>query len=173
MVIDPQEHAKNRGAVESILQYIPGFSGYLEREYRRESDRLTRDYLAERLERSKTGLNQYGQKLVQLGALDTLPTLDQLRSKLDLTINRLRSQMPGYSGFFDLVQVDEDALADIYDHDLALVQQVESVADEVSNLATSSLAPMQVVPDLQAKFESLLNQIDHREDMLQGVAGKN
>ncbi|RCS42186.1 hypothetical protein DTL42_20365 [Bremerella cremea] len=169
-MIDPQEHAKNRGLVESILQYIPGFSGYLAREYRRESDSMTRNYLAEQLQKSKKGLDEYGQTLVGLGALDQLPMLERLRSRLDMAINRLRAQMPGYSGFFDFVQVDEGVLTDLYEHDLALVQQVDALANEIQGLATTSLSPAQVVPELIAKFDGLLGKIDYRENMLKGVA---
>ena len=169
-MIDPLEHAKNRGLVESILQYIPGFSGYLAREYRRESDSMTRSFLADQLQKSKKGLDEYGQTLVGLGALDQLPMLERLRSRLDLAINRLRAQMPGYSGFFDFVQVDEGVLTDLYEHDLALVQQVDALANEIQGLATTSLSPAQVVPELIAKFDGLLGKIDHREKMLKGVA---
>ncbi len=156
--------------VESILQMIPGFSGYLKREYRRESDRLMRDFLADRLQRAKRGLDEYGHTLVGIGAIDELPMLERMRSRLDLAINRLRAQMPGYSGFFDFVQVDEGLLTDIYEHDHNLLQQVESLATEIENLGTSSLTPAQVVPELTAKMDGLLGKIDHRERMLKGVA---
>lgn len=169
-MIDPQQHAKNRGVVESILQYIPGFSGYLEREYRRESDSMARNFLADRLQRAKSGLDQYGQTLVNLGAIDQLPILESLRGKIDLVINRLRGQLVGYSGFFDFVQVDEGVLADIYEHDLALLGQVEQLANEVENLKNSQLAPMQVVPELKDKVEKVLSAIDQREAMLKGVS---
>ncbi|MEW4453935.1 hypothetical protein AB1L30_14770 [Bremerella sp. JC817] len=169
-MIDPQQHAKNRGLVESILKYIPGFSGYLSREYRRESDSMTRDFLADKLQKSKKGLDEYGHTLVALGALDQLPMLERLRSRLDLAINRLKAQMPGYSGFFDFVQVDEELLTDIYEHDLALVQQVDAIATEIEGLATTQLTPAQVVPQITAKLDGLLQKIDHRENMLKGVA---
>ncbi len=169
-MIDPQQHAKNRGLVESILQYIPGFSGYLSREYRRESDSLTRNFLADKLQKSKKGLDEYGHTLVSLGAIDHLPMLERLRSRLDLAINRMKSQMPGYSGFFDFVQVDEELLTDIYEHDLALVQQVDTLANDIQNLGTSQLTPAQVVPEITAKIDGLLGKIDHRENMLKGVA---
>jgi len=169
-VIDPQEHANNRGVVESILKYIPGFSGYLSREYRRESDSLARKFMADRLQRSKRGLDAYGKTLVNLGALDSLPYIDQLRNKIDMAINRLNAQMPGYSGFFDFVQVDEGVLTDIYEHDLALIEKCETLAKDIEGLSTSTMAPLQVVPEIQDKINAVLSQIDHREDMLKGIA---
>ena len=35
---DASEHAKDRNWIEDILRVVPGFRGYLEKEYRRESD---------------------------------------------------------------------------------------------------------------------------------------
>ena len=47
-MIDPEHHAEGRNFVESILRHVPGFRGYLEKEYRRESDYLLRTAMASR-----------------------------------------------------------------------------------------------------------------------------
>ena len=41
----PKDHTQKRGVIETIGRHIPGFRGYLEREYRRDSDKLQRDWL--------------------------------------------------------------------------------------------------------------------------------
>ncbi len=41
-MFEPERHAEKRNFVESILRHIPGFRGYLEKEYRRDSDYLAR-----------------------------------------------------------------------------------------------------------------------------------
>ncbi|MEX0794834.1 MAG: hypothetical protein WD045_16970 [Pirellulaceae bacterium] len=168
-MIDPKQHADNRGMIESILRYIPGFSGYLEKEYRRESDALTRKWLADRLQRSKQALDEYGHTLVNLGQIDQLPVLERMRSRLDRTISRLRGQMPGYSGFFDYVQVDQGLLDDIYDHDLAMIKRVDGLAEKLEQLPSSGQAPLQVVPAIQAEVDQVLADIDRREDLLKGI----
>ena len=43
---------KNEIFVETILRYIPGFRGYLEKEYRRDADALQRQWLTDRLKRA-------------------------------------------------------------------------------------------------------------------------
>ncbi len=50
---EPRQHAQSRGWIESIGRRIPGFKGYLEKEYRRDSDALQRTWLADRLQRAK------------------------------------------------------------------------------------------------------------------------
>jgi hypothetical protein len=133
---EPKKHAENRGWIESVLRRIPGFRGYLEKEYRRESDDLQRDWLADRLQRSKRGLDAFARQLADAGQIDDLPQLDRLRAKLDRVIGRIRGAMQGYSGFFDLVQIDEAALDRIYEHDLALMEQVAKLADEIEKLGS-------------------------------------
>lgn len=168
-MIDPKQHSENRGAIESILRYIPGFSGYLEKEYRRESDALARNWLADRLQRAKLSLDEYGHTLVNLGQIDQLPVLERMRGRLDRAISRLRGQMPGYSGFFDYVQVEEGLLDDVYDHDLAMLKRVDDLAKNLEQLPSSGQAPLQTVPAIQAEVDQVLADIDKREDLLKGV----
>ena len=101
-MLDPSEHAEDRNFIETILRYIPGFRGYLEKEYRRESDELQRDWLADQLTRSKRAIGDLSRPLADAGQIDILPEIDRLRGRLDKLIARIRGAMQGYSGFFDL-----------------------------------------------------------------------
>src|SRR5689334_4122132 len=113
---EPRQHAQSRGWIESILRRIPGFKGYLEKEYRRDSDSLQRTWLADRLQRSKRSLDAYARTLVDAGKLDAVAQIDRFKGRLDKAIGRLRGAMAGYSGFFDLVQVDEASLQRVYEY---------------------------------------------------------
>lgn len=170
-MVDPKQHADNRGMIESILRHIPGFSGYLEKEYRRESDRLQREFLAEQLQRSRAGLDEYASALANSALLDELPTVERLRVRLDTVITRLRGGVAGYSGFFDFVQVDEQDLDEVYDHDHALNSRVKALADKITGLAGNSEPPSLVVPQLKQEVEAINAAVDRRVDLLNGVAG--
>jgi hypothetical protein len=74
--------------------------------------------MADRLQQGKGGLDQYGRGLADAARIDQLPQLDSLRGRIDTLIARLRGAPAGYSGFFDLVQVDEELLDNVYEHDL-------------------------------------------------------
>ncbi len=87
---EPREHTINRNLVESVLRYIPGFRGYLEKEYRRASDDLQRVWLADRLQRSKRAIDELTRPLVDAGQIDLLPQVDRLRGRLDKLIGRIR-----------------------------------------------------------------------------------
>ena len=92
---DPRQHAENRGYIESFLRVIPGFRGYLEKEYRRESDALARAWLVENLDKGKNILDNWGRILVDAGQIDALPQIDRIRSRVDKVMSRIKGAVQG------------------------------------------------------------------------------
>lgn len=166
---EPKSHAADRPALEQLLRKIPGFRGYLEKQYRRESDALGRKHLADRLERAKRGLSDYSLFLVNAGKLDGGPACDRLRAKLDRMIGRIRGAMQGYSGMFDLVQIDEKILDKVYDFDISLVDRVEILADGIEKLALSKAEPAEALEPLQTQLTAIEQDWEQRENILKGL----
>ncbi len=166
---EPRDHTEHRGIIETVLRYIPGFRGYLEKEYRRESDDLQRDWLADCLQRSKRAIDELTRPLADAGQIDLLPQVDRVRGRLDKLIGRIRGAVQGYSGFFDLVEVDEELLDRVYEHDVALMQQVDALAEAVENLPDQQEKLAALLPDLLRQTDELERLWDVREDMLKGL----
>lgn len=166
---EPREHTENRNWIETILRYIPGFRGYLEKEYRRESDDLQRDWLADRLQRSKRAIDELSRSLADAAQIDLLPQVDRLRGRLDKLIGRIRGAMQGYSGFFDLVRVREDLLDRVYEHDVGLMQHVDALADGIEQLPGNREKLAARLADLIRQADELESRWDVREDMLKGL----
>ena len=166
---DPSEHMQHRNFVETILRKIPGFRGYLEKEYRRESDELQRQWLADRLQRSKRGLDDLARDLTDAGNLDVLPLCDRLRGRLDKLIGRIRGAMQGYSGVFDLVRVKVALLDQVYAYDVSLIQRVEALGTAVENISSKGDKAETAVRDLMQEVDELEKAWDDREDILRGL----
>jgi hypothetical protein len=167
---DPIDHTKQRGTIESVLRKIPGFRGYLEKEYRRDADRLQREWLADRLQRSKPAIDAFVMSLTDAGQLDALPLCDRLRARLDKLIGRIRGAMQGYSGFFDLVQVDEALLDRVYQFDVSLMDDVETAAESVEKLSAQvAQPPAAQVQAVMTRLQELDKHWDLRTDMLRGL----
>ena len=166
---EPKEHAERRNWLETNLRYIPGFRGYLEKEYRRDSDELQRQWLADRLQRSKRAIDQLTRPLADAGQIDALPQVDRLRARLDKLIARIRGAMQGYSGFFDLVRVREDLLDRVYEHDVGLMQRVDGLGEAIEQLPDAPDRISEKVSDLLERIDALEQQWDVREDMLKGL----
>ncbi|HJS08843.1 MAG TPA: hypothetical protein VJ809_14345 [Pirellulales bacterium] len=168
---EPREHMKERNWLESILHKVPGFRGYLDKENRRESDALQRQWLADRLERCKRALDDYTRTLADGGQLAQLPRYDRFRGRIDQLIGRIRGGMQGYSGVFDLVRVDEAQLDRVYEYDVILIERVENVAGTVEKLPRSpgESDASALVGSLSGEIDELERAWDRREDMLKGL----
>jgi hypothetical protein len=168
---EPREHMKERNWLESILHKIPGLRGYLDKENRRESDALQRQWLADRLQRSKRALDDYTRSLADSGQIAQLPRYDRLRGRIDKLIGRIRGAMQGYSGVFDLVRVDEALLDRVYEYDVVLIERVENVAATVEKLPRSPAESdaEALVGSLSGEIDEVERAWDRREDMLKGL----
>ncbi len=166
---DPSEHLQNRGFFETILRRLPGFGGYLEREYRRDADQLQRHWLADRLQRSKAGLDELARSLADRAAIDDLPECDRLRGRLDKLIASIRGAMQGYSGFFDLAQVDEQTLDRVYERDVAIMEQVEALAEAVERAPQQTGTVSETLKSLAKQVDGVQREWLTRAEILQGL----
>lgn len=166
---DPSRHSENRNVVERILNYIPGFHGYLQKEYRRESDQLARNWMADKLQQSKRGLDDYMRALVDKGQIDGLPLCDRLKSRLDTLRSRMKGDVQGYSGFFDFVRIGEQELDEVYNLDMSLMEEVESLAGDIKTVASSSDGPQSIIPKLQQQLDDVEQTYNQRGDLLKGL----
>ena len=170
-VIDPAEHADSRNIVETILRYIPGFRGYLNKEYRRESDELARRHLADGLQRVKSLVDDHQRRLAEAVQLDALPDCERVRTRIDTLQSRIRGAVQGYSGFFDFVRVDEGVLDQVYEHDLSLTSEVKALTDAAQSLAAASDGTT-AVRELLQLVEALHRSFDKRSEILEGLSAK-
>ncbi|HSB08402.1 MAG TPA: hypothetical protein VLM38_02740 [Blastocatellia bacterium] len=123
-----------RNWIERLSSKIPGYSGYVDRERRREIDKLHREHLADRLRGLKTPLTEVVRELSAEGRLFEVGPVDAAIKKLDHLENRVRFASYGYAGFFDVVKIEQPQLDAIYKFDLALVENVDKIEEKLSQL---------------------------------------
>ena len=160
---------------ERIAAFIPGFRGYKEKELRRESDKLIRNHLTLKLSNSKNDLKQIFQKLSDRRYFDVLTDMDRLVAKMDRVVEKVNHASYGYSGFFDVVKVKEDALDRMIDFDSKLIDGVNTVATEIdafkAELASGETKNMkQRIQTITDKLESFEDTFDSRDEIIKGVA---
>ncbi|MGQ9505206.1 MAG: hypothetical protein ACUVQG_11515 [Thermogutta sp.] len=168
-MVEPMDHATKRNWVETILRHIPGFRGYLEKEYRRDSDNLQREWLSHRLELAKRSVDNLMGLLAERGHIDQLATLEQVRGRIDHIIARIRGAMEGYSGFFDLVQIDEDVLDRVYQFDLSLAEQIELLGTAIDRLPTCPSDLSCAIGEVRESLDEFHRMWDMREELLAGL----
>ena len=127
-----------RDWIDKLSSKIPGYSGYVDREHRRDMDKRHRESLANRLRSVKAPLTDVMKDLSDSGRLFEVTPVDTALKKLDKIENRIRFASYGYAGFFDAVKIEQPQLDMIYRFDLALVEQVEKLEAEVGELKSNS-----------------------------------
>ena len=165
-ILDKARAAQN--ALERLMNSVPGFKGYRERDLRRDADRLQREHISARLEDGKKALNQVAAALTRGGDLDVINDVETARKRIDKVANRIRYAERGYSGFFDAVKVDETILAKVYAFDMGLVEDVDGVRAAAS-AATGASDPRAAEQDLIGRIDALDARLSERENVLRGV----
>jgi hypothetical protein len=130
-----------RNWIERLSSKIPGYSGYVDRERRRDIDKLHREHLADRLRGLKSPLTEVISELTGSGRVFEVGPADAAIKKLDHLENRVRFASYGYAGFFDVVKIEEAQLDAIYQFDLALVEHVDKIEATLSELKNQAATP--------------------------------
>jgi hypothetical protein len=152
-----------RNWLERLSERVPGYGGYVEKERRRDVDKIHREHLANRLRAIKGLLTDLMRDLTSSGRLFEIGPLDRMLKKLDKVENRLRFASYGYSGFFDVVKIQQSQLESIYQFDLALVDQVDKLEAKAGELKLQAALP-ETLKRAAAELEDLIDQLDRTFD---------
>ncbi|MFV2071498.1 MAG: hypothetical protein ACC742_02450 [Thermoanaerobaculales bacterium] len=165
---DRLERAREgRNLLEKLGAKIPGFKGYLEREMRREVDKLHRDWLAGQVDRARYAVHSAIRDWTRSGRLDNLDLAGSLEKLLDRLANRIRHADYGSSGFFDAVKIGEAELERLYTFDLGLSETVEGLAERVESLPET--AGEAALRDLLEAVEAADHAFDERATVVEGI----
>jgi hypothetical protein len=162
-----------RSLLEKIMGYVPGYHGYKEKELRRESDRLVRMDVVNRLKDAKTVFRRRFADPVAVQKLgESSYKFDALTYRLDRVTQRIDRAVAGYAGMFDAIKVKEDKLDSVIQHDLSLIEKAESVKEDFEKVA--SIEPgtddwKTAMDTVISKVEDLDRLVDERANLLRGL----
>jgi hypothetical protein len=122
---------------KKILNKIPGFKGYIERQSRRDSDKLLRDTVAMRFEDQLQRVSSLQRDFISQGQISYIDDLEAAAIKLRTFADRIRRAPRGYSGLFDAVKINEEELTKIYQYDAAMLELADEVGRAIDNVEAS------------------------------------
>lgn len=159
---------------ESLVNKIPGYKGYKEKEMRREADSMLRQHLAAQLAEQLSRAEDVTNQMLTGPGMMQLDEMGKGNTRLQTLIDKVKTAAQGYAGFFDAVKVKEDQLDTLYEFDEQMVRQVDEISAAVDNLQaaldggdTSAIAPsvrryVTTVSDASTHF-------DKRKDAMLGL----
>lgn len=147
--------------LRSLMEKIPGYGGYLEREARRDSDKKLRVSIADAFSSQANRLNLVLEQLLMRGDFDSMEALDRIIVRLQHLSDRIRTATYGFSGLFDQDKVDEAALDRMYLFDLELAEGVEKTGDLIAQLGIQK-DRANMIEQLRLKVDELHTTFDQR-----------
>jgi methyl-accepting chemotaxis protein len=157
--------------LQKLIEVIPGFSGYMEREERRGADKLLREFLADEIDDAGQAIERIATKWSKAGELDYLDDLEEIAGRLRRAGDDLRFADYGYSGFFDLVKINEDDLHRFYQYDTSLRSFIADIREDIDRLAEVEADDIEdALADLDESVDDLNEMIEEREAVATDLA---
>ncbi|MBN1485241.1 MAG: hypothetical protein JXA37_11005 [Chloroflexia bacterium] len=166
--------ARDETALKRLASKIPGIGSYMDKNLRRDADKLLRVYIADQLEQLRKRLTEYQSELLNIsGGLQLMDEAEQVQKKLQLLADRLRTAVYGYAGWFDAVAIREQELDALYDYDTALLVGVDQIGEGIAEFRQAIEAEEGVKAALASLKDFLVEMheyVDRRRDVLIGAA---
>lgn len=168
---DGFESAKaQRNLLERLGEKIPGYRGFQDRELRREVDRIQREHLSQRLTEIKGTLREKAGEYTDAGRIGQLQGFDRLERRLDGLSQAVRFADYGATGLFDPEKIGEDRLRQLYEFDLAVLDDLESLELAVSSIpAPGSEDPEPALDGVADRVRELQRRWERRESVVSDV----
>lgn len=96
--------------MQRLLDRVPGYTGYREKERRRDEDKRVRVAVADSIDQIAGKVQDAGRTLANARQLQDIQAVESLYQRITLLGTKVRNATYGYAGLFDDVQVDEGAL---------------------------------------------------------------
>ena len=165
-----EEAQERRNWLERLMDKIPGFKGFQNRELRRDVDKLQREHLAKELGQIKQAVRGKAQAYTDAGQIGALYLFGRMDGRLDGLSQAIRFADYGQSGFFDVVKINEPELDAIYQFDLSLVEDIARLAGDVAAIPLPGQGDAQeACNQALAHIATLADKWAERKNVISGV----
>lgn len=169
------ENAKGqRNVLERLMDKIPGFSGFQNRELRRDVDKLLREHLSNELQRLKGIVRSRTRDYTDAGQIGALNGFDRLDRKIDGLSQAIRFADYGATGFFDVVKIGEPELERLHQFDDSVLEDLAVIEQALAAVpppgGEGADAAIAVARDL---VEALDAKWKRRESVVEGAITGN
>ncbi len=160
--------SEDKDPFKKILSKIPGFSGYIERQARRDSDKLLRDTIFSRFRELEGRVSGLQRDFIARGEIQYVDDLEASAIKLRTFADRVRTAARGYSSLFEAVKINEEELARLYEYDAALLDRADEVGRAIDNVeaAIGTEGLPAALRALETAARQAVEAFDRREEVV-------
>ena len=162
---------ESRSGLEKLLDIIPGWNGYQERQNRRKADQVLRQTLAEKLSTQRRKLDVVQNELISHGKIEFVDDVGSAVTRLQTFIDRVRFATYGYSGLFDAIRIGQNELEQMYNFDAALfdyVERLDAATERLREAVSIGEGIAEAVRVIQEICREANDAFDQREHVILG-----
>ncbi len=160
-----------RNFFEKILYSLPLFKGYLEKENRRESDRILREYIVQNLFSLKEKLISISNPFLKKYGLEIMNDISNLTNEIEALKNKIEFAPHGYSGFFDTVKINTPQLDYVYQLDSEIVNLISDLLKKIDPLDSmpDKESTETLLKNILLDVKNIVSKFDERNNFLKGI----
>lgn len=152
--------------VERLLNRVPGYTGYRQKESMRDDDRRLREEIARELSQAIDRLTSVSSRMAAERKLDQISGIENTIGRVRHLESRVRTATYGYGGIFSDRSVDEYALQQLKQFDVAFQQGVDELVASIAS-ATGESGDGSAYQDIEQKINDLNRLFDTRGDVIE------
>jgi hypothetical protein len=159
------------GLLTSILNAIPGYGGYRDKQFRRDADRLLREHITAELSQQGRKFADLQRQLIEAGQLRLVDDLERVARRLQTLGDQVRTAARGYAGFFDAIKIRDEELDRLYEFDEALLSEIPHIGEALSSLEIAMASQAGIIEAIRDVSDTVDRLADYwrrrREAVLQ------
>lgn len=155
--------------LSNLLSRIPGYDGYRVKESMRDTDRVLRESIANDLSGFVDRLTVANASLANARELTLISRIEATISRVRLLADRVRTASYGYGGIFTQRSVDENALAQLRQFDLAFQRAIPPLDQAATQVAKSAHPLESDLADFDAQLATLSRLFDSRSSVIESA----
>jgi hypothetical protein len=153
--------------VERLLNRVPGYTGYRQKESMRDDDRRLREEIARELSQSVDRLTSVSSRMAADRQLSQISSVENTIGRVRQLESRVRTATYGYGGIFSDRSVDEYALQQLKQFDVAFQQGVDELAALIAEASSSQGVDTATYQQIDQNLTDLNRLFDTRGDVIE------
>jgi hypothetical protein len=159
----------------AIVNKIPFYKGYKDKELRREADSLLRDHLAAQLSQQLSRAEDVGSQMLTGPGMMQLDDIGQANTRLQTLIDKVKTAAQGYAGLLDAVKIQEEELDLLYEFDHNMLTKVDEIGEAIEAVqAAVNSGDGEALPATVRRYTATVTEasalFDRRKETILGLS---
>lgn len=133
---------RNKNFFDKIGSLIPGYSGYIEREGRRNCDKILREGITSQLNEIEKILYEKINEALKAKDKEQMKEIEDVRKQINTFSSKVKYAPHGATAFFSDNQIKEFELYKIYQMDLDLAEATDNLRKNITELTLTEIKKM-------------------------------